>query len=40
LQFDDLVAPERETHRVRTTALMLAPALILGSTLSALIGMA
>ncbi|HKH33787.1 MAG TPA: hypothetical protein VKA80_06425 [Beijerinckiaceae bacterium] len=39
-QSEDLVSPERETHRVRAVALMMAPALIVGSALSTLIGMA
>jgi hypothetical protein len=39
-QFEDLVSPERETHRFRTAALMLGPALIIGAAVSALIGMA
>jgi hypothetical protein len=38
--FEDFVSPERDTHKIRTAALMMVPALILGSALSALIGMA
>jgi hypothetical protein len=37
---EDLVSPERDTHRVRAAVLTLVPALIFGSTLSALLGMA
>ena len=39
-QTDDSVSPERDTHRLRAAALMLAPALVFGSTFAALIGMA
>jgi hypothetical protein len=39
-QTEDILSPERETHRIRAAALMLVPALIVGSALSALIGMA
>jgi hypothetical protein len=39
-QSEDLVSPERETHRIRAVALMMAPALIVGSALSALFAMA
>jgi hypothetical protein len=37
---EDVLSPEWETHRIRAAALVLVPALIIGSALSALVGMA
>ena len=38
-QSEDAVSPEWESHRIRATALMLLPALIVGSAILALCGM-
>jgi hypothetical protein len=37
--YEDVVSPEWETHRARAAALVLVPALIVGSALLALCGM-